>query len=176
VVTGIGDDLEALAELERVGRERHVARRGVGNAGYPLDGARRRGRLVDGELVALADEAGIVLQPVEQRGHREHRQDHAARNSEHRHSGEHAPAASGREPHSQPDEARGKARAARRRREVATAQHVHQRPARGAPGRQRGRAPHQQDDHEQRKRERRDQSATGRELVEALQQPRRRAV
>jgi hypothetical protein len=72
VVAGVGDHPQRLAEAVRVRDVGLVALGGVGDAGYRLDRVDLEWVQADRELVALADGAGVVAQPLEQRGERQH--------------------------------------------------------------------------------------------------------
>ncbi len=135
VVAGVGDHPQRLAEPERVGHVGLVALGGVGDAGDRLDRVDLERVEPDRELVALADRAGVVAQPLEQRREREHQRDDARAHGDRRDRGGVAPARGEREARAGGEQAVTRGGGERRRRAAAAPA-----PRRG-PGRRRAGSP-----------------------------------
>ena len=123
-VAAVGDQLERLAELVRVGDVGGEPLRGGADAGNRADRVQRARRSARRQLIALAQGAGVVLERVERRRQRQHQQDHRAGRGEHGRGGErsHRPrrrpsASPGRWP---PTAARGPEASIRRSRRAAS--------------------------------------------------------
>ena len=87
VVAGVGDHPDRLAEPERVRDVGLVALGRVGDARDRPHGVDLERVEPHGQLVALADRRGVVAQPLEQRGEREHQRDDAGADRDRRHRG-----------------------------------------------------------------------------------------
>jgi hypothetical protein len=97
VVAGVGDHPQRLAEPERVGDLHLVALGGGGDARYRLDRRDVERIQADSQLVALADGARIVPEPVEQRGQRQHQGHYSGADGDRRDRRQVAPARRGGE-------------------------------------------------------------------------------
>ena len=131
VVAGVGDELQRLAEPERVGRVDRVALAGGVDAGDAADRREHVLRRRDGELVALADGPRVVAQALEQRGEREHQRHDAGAHRDRRHGGEPAPARGGAEARAEADQPAARCRSRARRAAMSPPRRIS--PAAGAP-------------------------------------------